>query len=103
MRFSNQWGWYELNPFPGSNQIVVSNHAFIYPEFRGTGKGQEQHVERLKQAKSLGYDIIMCTVRTDNVVERHILLKNGWGFLQRFRSTETGHELDIFSKRLDNG
>lgn len=101
MRYADEYGWYELNPFPGSNQIVVSNHAFIRPEFRGQGLGHKQHRERLQKAKALGYDLIICTVRTDNVVERHILLKNGWTFIQRFRSTETNHELDLFTRRLD--
>ena len=57
MRFANEFGFYELNPFPGSNQIVVSNHAFIYGPWRGQGKGIQQHKERLAKAKELGYTI----------------------------------------------
>ena len=63
MRFSDQYGFYELNPFPGSNQVVVSNHAFIFPKFRGKGFGKIQHMERLIKARELGYDLIVCTVR----------------------------------------
>ena len=102
MRFANEHGFYELNPFPGSNQIVVSNHAFIRPEFREKGLGQKQHKERLLKAKELGYDIIMCTVRRDNGAEKHILTKFGWGFLMAFRSTETEHELEIWTKHLSD-
>lgn len=100
MRFSNEFGFYELNPFPGCNQIVVSNHAFIYPKFRGQGKGRQQHEERLQKAKDLGYDLIMCTVKADNARERHILESNGWKQCQRFLNQETDNLIVIYVKEL---
>jgi RimJ/RimL family protein N-acetyltransferase len=100
MRFSNRYGFYELNPFPGCNQIVVSNHALIYEQFRGQGHGQQQHFERLMQARELGYNRIICTVRADNEAERHILLKNGWEMNFTFTSTETKHEVQMWSRNL---
>lgn len=98
MRFADKHGFYELNPFPGCNQIVVSNHAFIYPEFRGKGYGVRQHVDRLRKAQELGYDMIICTVRDDNAPELHILKKFEWTFLTSFISTETGHLVQMWSK-----
>lgn len=100
IRVSNLVGFYELNPFPGSNQIVVSNHAFIKPEYRGKGFGQKQHKERLDYAKYLGYDLIICTVRSDNLVEKHILQKFNWLYAQSFKSTETEHELELWTRKL---
>jgi RimJ/RimL family protein N-acetyltransferase len=100
MRFADEYGFYELNPFPGSNQIVVSNHAFIYAQYRGKGIGQMQHSQRLAKAKELGYDTIICTVRADNAVEKHILKKNHWACTFSFRSTETGQDLEIWMRTL---
>jgi Acetyltransferases, including N-acetylases of ribosomal proteins len=100
MRFSDEFGFYELNPFPGSNQIVVSNHAFIYPKLRGQGYGSRQHRARLNMARNLGYDVIMCTVREDNAIERHILFKFGWNNVLVFNSTETGHKLCVYTRKL---
>ena len=97
MRFADKFGFYELNPFPGSNQIVISNHAFIKPEFRGQGLGKIQHLERLRKAKDLGYDLIICTVREDNYVEKHILGKFNWAFMRRFRSSETDHLVEMWT------
>ena len=34
MRFANEYGYGELNNFPGCNQLTVSNHAFIYHKDR---------------------------------------------------------------------
>ena len=100
MRFSNQYGFYELNAFPGCSALVVSNHAFIYPKFRGQGKGQEQHVERLAKAKELGYAAIICTVKADNKVEKHILDKNGWSTTIKFWNIETKSWLETWIREL---
>lgn len=100
MRYSDVFGFYELNSFPGSNQIVVSNHAFIYPEYRGKGQGQIQHANRLAMATSLGYDVIVCTVNAKNDVEKHILRKNHWHQTHCFVSTETDNGLEVWFKTL---
>lgn len=100
MRFSNRYGFYELNPFPGSNQIVISNHAFIYPAYRGKGFGQTQHTERLRKARELGYNLIMATVKADNLVEKHILKKNHWLQNTSFVSIETGHTIEVWTRVL---
>lgn len=101
MRYSNSVGFYELNSFPGCNQIVISNHAFIYSQFRGQGIGQEQHKERLNTASAAGYNYVMCTVKADNDVERHILRKHGWKFLDQFHNMESGSLVEIWGQALD--
>lgn len=100
MRFANEYGFYELNPFPGCNQIVVSNPAFIYPKYRGKGFGQKQHQERLDKAKELGYDMIMCTVNHTNCAELHILHKFGWDSGGSLFNHETGHFLVVYTKYI---
>lgn len=100
MRYSDEFGFFELNPFPGSNQIVVSNHAFIYPEHRGKGLGSKKHRERLELAASLGYDLILCTVRDTNAKQRAILRNNGWTIYVGFLSTETEHGVELWGRRL---
>lgn len=98
MRFPSEAGFYELNKFPGCNQIVVSNHAFIYEHMRGKGLGQLQHGERLDKAQELGYDYMLATAVSTNEVEKHILAKNGWKKLDEFRSTETGRVVELWGR-----
>lgn len=93
-------GFYELNPFPGCNQLVVSNHAYITPEWRGKGYGKEQHEQRLKNAKDMGYDCIVCTVHSSNDKEKTILSANGWKTVHAFKNRETGHQVEIWVKNL---
>lgn len=100
MRFSHPYGFYELNPFPGSNQIVVSNHAFIYPQFRNNGYGKQAAEERIEKARDLGFDYMLCTVRADNPAQLKIIRGLGWKELDRFTSTETGNEIILFGKNV---
>ena len=96
MRFSNEWGFCELNPFPCMSQIVVSNHAFIYPEMRGEGKGTANHSLRVERAKFMGYDYMMCTVVSTNVPQLKIVNKEGFKKLDAFVNRETGNLVFIF-------
>ena len=98
MRFSNKFGYCELNNFIGNSQIVISNHAFIYPKYRGQGNGTKNHIKRVERAQKLGYDYMICTVRADNVAELAILKKRGWKQLDEFKNTNTGNQVLIFGK-----
>lgn len=100
MRFADEYGFYELNPFPGCNQIAVSNHAHIFPDYRGEGKGQLQHRQRLQKAKELGYNLLVCTVKSDNKIEKHILEKYGWEKNTSFFNTETENQIEMWTKVL---
>lgn len=93
-------GFYELNPFPGCNQIVVSNHSWIPPEKRGKGFGDQIHKERLAHIKLLGYDYAICTVKSDNIPQIRILEKNGWRWLDNFFNGETGNSVYIYGRKM---
>ena len=84
MRFGTEKGRYELDPLPGNGDVVVSHAVMIFPQHRGKGFGRQQHKQRLKKAKELGYKYIVCTVRADNTREILMLNKNGWGLLSSF-------------------
>lgn len=100
MRFANYAGHYELNSFPGCNQLVVSNHAFVKKHLRGSGRGKLQHNVRLAKAKELGYDCIICTVRRDNAVEKVILTRNNWTKVHEFYNSETEHTIEVWARNL---
>lgn len=100
MRFPSDAGFYELNSFPGCNQIVVSNHSFVKPELRGMGLGKQIHQERLDLMKELGYDYALCTVKADNIAQISILVKNQWKFLDSFHNKETGHDVLIYGRKV---
>lgn len=100
MRFSTGHGFYELNPFPGCNQIVVSNHSFIEKDKRGQGLGTSDHKHRLMHIKEVGYDYAICTVREDNLPQLKILARFGWKQLDKFFNKETEHTVLIFGKAI---
>lgn len=99
MRYADDiGGFYELNPFPGCNQIVVSNHSWIPPEQRGKGNGTDIHDARLTKIRELGYDYALCTVRSVNLPQLLILKKAGWKHLDTFDNKETGHTICLYGK-----
>jgi len=100
MRFANENGFYELNPFPGCNQIVVSNHSLVYKNKRGNGAGTREHTLRLEKIKFLGYDYVICTVKSDNIPQIKILKSHQWKLLDSFINNETGNEVFIYGKQV---
>lgn len=99
MRFSNEYGFCELNPFPGCKWLAVSNYAYVYPGLRGQGHGAENHRLRLKRAKELGYNALICTVNSANAAEIHILSAEGWSNIGSFETHDKTTIL-IFLKTL---
>ena len=93
-------GHYELNPFPGCNQIVVSNHSCIYPMYRGQGLGTKLAREKMRVAVDQGFDYMIATVVSSNVAQLRIMEKNGWKLLDTFFNRESGNEVNIFGRRL---
>ena len=100
MRFANEYGYCELNPFPGCNQIVISNHGVVFKEHRGQGHGQANHQLRVERAIDMGYDLMLCTVKADNAAEIHILNSHGWTRLDTFLNSESGSIICLFSKHI---
>lgn len=102
MRFSDDnGGFFELNPFPGCNQVVVSNHSWIAPDKRGQGLGTKVHNERLSLMEKLGYDYALCTVKSGNFAQIAILNKAGWKQLDAFMNRETNNVVLIYGKGLN--
>lgn len=100
MRFASEIGYYEFNPFPGNSQIIVSNHAVIYPQFRGNGKGTTMAEDRLTTAAQLGFDYMICTIRDDNEPQLKIADKLEYNYLDTFFNTESQTAVQIFGKQL---
>jgi RimJ/RimL family protein N-acetyltransferase len=99
-RYPSQYGYYEFNTFPGCAQLIVSNHAFIQPDKRGKGFGQEQQRVKLDMAAELGYNCIICTVQASNKVEKHILAKNNWKYCHTFYNTATQCSIEIWVRNV---
>lgn len=100
MRFGTTRGAYELDSLPGSPQVVVSHAAFVHPSYRGEGHGKRDHAARVQKMRELGYDLALCTVVSDNHVQKHILEVNGWILLQKFYSSRSCHWVEVWSKIL---
>jgi len=100
MRYGSDYGFCELNPFPGCNQIVVSNHSLVRKEFRGKGVGTKEHQNRLKVITHLGYDYALCTCKETNIPQIKILLNNGWKQLDSFKNQETENTVLIFGRQM---
>ena len=93
-------GFYDINAFPGCNQIAVSNHAFIVPSERKKGYGTRFHKERLAVMEEMGYDYTLCTVKEANTPQLLILAAAGWEHLTTFPNSETGSVVQLWGRKL---
>lgn len=91
-------GFYFISNFPGNNELAVTHNVYIDPLYRGKGAGQKQHLERLAKIQEMGYVAAVCTVNAGNVVEKHILVKNGWKLVWTFISKD-GEPVDVFARQ----
>jgi hypothetical protein len=97
---SYPWVHYCLSPLPGCCGVVVSHNAYLASDYRGYGLGDYFHKERLSLMKDLGYSCGLCTVTSDNEVQKNLLLKNGWKLIHVFKNKRTGNLVEIWSKDI---
>ncbi len=100
MRFYNEHGAGEISPLPGCGQVAVSHAAFVFPEYRGKGKGRAQHRARLATMKKMGYDYALCTVVKGNARQEAILNTEGWAELAIFDSSYTGNTVILYGRAV---
>ena len=94
-------GHYELTPMPGCTSAVAISHGlFIQPEYRGKGYGSKAHAERLEKAKSLGFQVLIATTKSDNTPEVKILQKYGWKRCREFWNPKTTNTVTFWLKHL---
>lgn len=92
-------GTYSLTEFPGNGDLVVSHDVLIYPHLRGKGLGKTQHTKRLLHAANNGHSAIICTVREDNAIEKHILTENYWKKVWTF-TNKMNEKIEVWAKEL---
>jgi len=69
---------FSLEKMPSCDRILLSTHSWVSRKYQKIGLGTLLNQMRIDIAKRLGYKILMCTNREDNIAQRRILSKNGW-------------------------
>lgn len=98
MRYSDQFGCWQLDDLPGCSQVCVSHSAFVLPSHRDKGFGDQYHKQRLQQIKDLKYDSAIATVDEENHRQIKILTNNGWSRVHVFESSKTKHKVGLWVK-----
>lgn len=98
---SDQYGFGELSPLPGSGaHICVSHHAEVREEYRGKGHGDRLHKERLKIMKEEGFSYSLCVVNSMNKPQLKIMEKNKWKLLETIHSGCSGHTVLLYGRKI---
>ena len=100
MRYSDEFGCWQLDDLPGCSQICVSHSAFVLPDARSKGYGDKYHKQRLQQMKDLHYECAIATVREGNVHQEMILNNNGWDKIHSITSKKTGNKVGIWIRNI---
>ena len=89
-----------IDPLPGSSQVAVFHSAFVLPQYRNDGNGEQAHIGRLQAATDALYDYALVTIDGKNEAQKNILINNNWRCLDTFESSKTGHIVQIWGRRL---
>lgn len=89
----------ELTPMPGCPDIAIS-HAVYCHQGKGGGYGKLANIERMRQARELGYSGMICTVEVGNERQHAILIASGWVKGGEVLNRRTGHYLVTYSVSL---
>lgn len=95
-------GHFSLSEMPGCCGIMISHNTQIYKDFQGKGIASIFQELKFALAKELGFSLLLCTVREDNEIEKHILQKFGWirheGSI--FQNSRTTNIISVWTKIL---
>lgn len=94
------WARYSLTPLPGCHGVLVSHDSHLTEDKRGYGLGDFFHKERLSIAETALRSCMLCTVESNNEVEKHILQKNNWAKVHEFLNKDTNNTVEIWVKNL---
>lgn len=93
----------EITSLPGCAQVGVSHGVYIPVDKRGNGAGTEANRRRVTSMKvDYGYDYALCTADLNNTAQVAVLTKTGWKQLDTFLSSNTGHTVGLFGRKLDD-
>lgn len=90
----------EISTLPGNSQIAISHAVYVPKELRGKGLGTSSHEKRLQALRELGYDYVLCTVRSDNEAQQAVLNKFSWTKLDEFKSSRNDETIFLYGKIL---
>lgn len=100
MRYNHNGVISEITSLPGCDQIAVFHNTWVPKKDQHFGRGSAAHIDRLVEARQLGYDFAICTVVHTNTAERAILHKNGWKLFTHFHSSKTGSDVELWGKYI---
>lgn len=94
---------FNLTEFPGCCGILVSHNMRIKMKWRGQDFWKISHEIKVNLAKLLYYTTLMATTLTNNLIENHKLMSNGWTFIDRsiFINKRTNNEIITWIKILN--
>ncbi|MEF8755981.1 MAG: hypothetical protein V5B60_18945 [Accumulibacter sp.] len=100
MRFTTQYGAYEIESFPSQPQVAICHGFFVHHEIRGQGFGHQIKAHQSDALVELKYDFAICTVAASNEAQKCVLRKAGWVWLAEFENSKTGEMTELWGYEL---
>lgn len=83
-------GKFAMSFMPGNRRVMIFHNVIVEPEFRDKGYGRKWLKLREEMAIEAGINLLLATVKEENVVERHILETSGWYLFTKRQETQVG-------------
>lgn len=95
-------GHFDLEPMPRCPKVAISHSLEINSEHRGKGFGRLAMEQRLQLAKSLGFQVIICTVREGNTAQERIMSRFNFRRITFFDNPTTDHRVGLWYKNIND-
>jgi len=92
---------FTLESHPKCSGIADSIDTFVAERHRNKKIAQFLSVVKCELAIYLGFSMLLATVITSNDIENHILLKNKWVKGETFNNKRTGHDVIVWTYKLN--
>ena len=90
-----------LVEMPGCCAYLISTNSYVGIKYRNKGIGQFMQTLKLKIAKDSGYPFLFATTVSDNTIENHILIKNGWIRTDEGTNSRTRNKIYTWKKEIE--
>jgi RimJ/RimL family protein N-acetyltransferase len=93
-------GHFELTAMPGCPKVAISHGLNIAVSCRGLGYGRAAMEDRIRQARELGFQLLMCTVVVGNSAQEKIMARYQFRPVSTFDNATTGNKVVLYYKNI---
>ena len=95
-RYAHHFGAFHIDTLPNQPQIAHCHSFFVKADQRGKGYGHTLKTHQMHALVDGQFDYATCTVDSENLKQRRVLVAAGWRRLGEFCNSRTGGVTELW-------